>query len=160
MHVGLSVFTFDADVLFFHVPDLIEIQATKPDAVLFFQLASIEDEEVEKDGKFTKEYHAHQNMNAGQLLWKPNNDMKRVLLKTFINGNKQNVYDQACFRQSLGELWNKVHHLSSKYDSACFHHRLKKRKKSRITFHACCKTTKGSKMAALKDAQKYFKSIE
>ena len=156
MHVGLSVFTFDADVLFFHVPDLIEIQATKPDAVLFFQLASIEDEEVEKDGKFTKEYHAHQNMNAGQLLWKPNNDMKRVLLKTFINGNKQNVYDQACFRQSFGELWNKVHHLSSKYDSACFHHRLKKRKKSRITFHACCKTTKKSKMAALKDAQKYF----
>ena len=45
MHANLSVFIFDSDVIFFDVPDLVEIQATKPDGIIFFQLASIEDEE-------------------------------------------------------------------------------------------------------------------
>ena len=67
MHANLSVFIFDSDVIFFDVPDLVEIQATKPDGIIFFQLASIEDEEAEKDGKFTEEYHSHEDFNTGQL---------------------------------------------------------------------------------------------
>ena len=39
MHANLSVFIFDSDVIFFDVPDLVEIQATKPDGIIFFQLA-------------------------------------------------------------------------------------------------------------------------
>ena len=65
---------------------------------------SIEDEEVEKAGEFTKEYHFHQDFNAGQLFWKPSEDMKRVLLKAFRAGNKSgkiDVLDQFYFSGTL-----------------------------------------------------------
>jgi len=167
MHADLSVFTFDSDVLFFDVPDLVEIQASKPDGIIFFQLASIEDEEVEKAGELTKEYHSHQDFNAGQLLWKPSKDMKRVLLKAFQTGNKSGrIYalDQAIFSGTLraeddGALWwEKAHHLSSKFDSGCFHNRPydEEKKLKRTTFHACCHTTLSQKLHGLKTAQDYF----
>jgi len=167
MHADLSVFTFDSDVLFFDVPDLVEIQASKPDGIIFFQLASIEDEEVEKAGELTKEYHSHQDFNAGQLLWKPSKDMKRVLLKAFQTGNKSgriDVLDQAIFSGTLraeddGALWwEKAHHLSSKFDSGCFHNRPydEEKKLKRTTFHACCHTTLSQKLHGLKTAQDYF----
>ena len=166
MHADISVFTFDSDVLFFDVPDLAEIQATKPDGIIFFQLASIEDEEVEKAGEFTKEYHSHQDFNAGQLFWKPSEDMKRVLLKAFRAGNKSgkiDVLDQFYFSGTLrdeddGAVWQKAHHLSSKFDSGCFHHRPydEEKKLKRTTFHACCYTTLSQKLHGLNEAQEYF----
>ena len=167
MHADLSVFMFDSDVLFFDVPDLVEIQASKPDSIIFFQLASIEDEEVEKAGELTKEYHSHQDINTGQLLWKPNKDMKRVLLKAFRAGNKNgriDALDQVYFGRTLraeddGALWwEKAHHLSSKFDSGCFHHRPydEEKKLKRTTFHACCHTTLSQKLHGLKTAQDYF----
>jgi hypothetical protein len=167
MHADISVFTFDSDVLFFDVPDLVEIQASKPDGIIFFQLASIEDEEVEKAGELTREYHSHQDFNAGQLLWKPSKDMKRVLLKAFQTGNKSgriDVLDQAIFSATLrteddGALWwEKAHHLSSKFDSGCFHNRPydEEKKLKRTTFHACCHTTLSQKLHGLQTAQDYF----
>jgi hypothetical protein len=166
MHADLSVFMFDSDVLFFDVPDLVEIQASKPDGIIFFQLASIEDEEVEKAGELTKEYHSHQDINTGQLFWKPNKDMKRVLLKAFRAGNKNGRIDalnQVYFGRTLreeddGALWEKAHHLSSKFDSGCFHHRPydEEKKLKRTTFHACCHSTLSSKLHGLKAAQDYF----
>ena len=166
MHADLSVFMFDSDVLFFDVPDLVEIQASKPDVIIFFQLASIEDEEVEKAGEFTKEYHFHQTINTGQLLWKPSSDMKRVLLKAFRAGNVKgriDALDQGYFGRTLrieddGAVWEKAHHLSSKFDSGCFHHRPydEEKKLKRTTFHACCYTTLSSKLQVLKMEQEYF----
>ena len=167
MHADISVFTFDSDVLFFDVPDLVEIQASKPDGIIFFQLASIEDEEVEKAGELTREYHSHQDFNAGQLLWKPSKDMKRVLLKAFQTGNKSgriDVLDQAIFSATLrteddGALWwEKAQHLSSKFDSGCFHNRPydEEKKLKRTTFHACCHSTLSSKLQGLQTAQDYF----
>jgi hypothetical protein len=167
MHADLSVFMFDSDVLFFDVPDLVEIQASKPDGIIFFQLASIEDEEVEKAGELTKEYHSHQDINTGQLLWKPSKDMKRVLLKAFRAGNENariDALDQVYFGRILrseddGALWwEKAHHLSSKFDSGCFHHRPydEEKKLKRTTFHACCLSTLSQKLQGLKTAQDYF----
>ena len=165
MHANLSVFIFDSDVIFFDVPDLVEIQATKPDGIIFFQLASIEDEEAEKDGKFTKEYHSHEDFNTGQLFWKPSGDMKRILLEAFRSGNERHMItrlDQAVIANVLRDdpdgLWDKAHHLSSKFDSGCFHHRPydEEKRLKRTTFHACCSSTLSEKLHALNTAQNYF----
>ena len=92
--------------------------------------------------------------------------MKRVLLKAFRAGNvngRIDALDQGYFGRTLrieddGAVWEKAHHLSSKFDSGCFHHRPydEEKKLKRTTFHACCYTTLSSKLQVLKMEQEYF----
>ena len=90
--------------------------------------------------------------------------MKRILLEAFRSGNERHMItrlDQAVIANVLHDpdgLWDKAHHLSSKFDSACFHHRPydEEKRLKRTTFHACCSSTLSEKLHALNTAQNYF----
>ena len=128
MHVNLTVFTLDSDVLLFRVPDVDAVISSHGDAHLFYQAENLDYPALYgnasargDDDPNIEDYPnvAYGGLNSGQVLWRPTEMLKLAIPTALREGKGIDQLDQEVMERAISEIggWDKTHPLSQLYAS-------------------------------------------
>jgi len=166
---NLTVFTFDADIIFFQVPNLAKVIESDPNADLFYQWDQVDYEALYSDPTFDEEREPsvhHSVFNAGQMLWKPAEKVRQGILKAMARAPYKDVseLDQYHLDVSMKEVGTKVAGLSYMYAANWLCETRKKclvktNSQNWIDYHATWVVGLEKKMEVMKMAQEGWKNV-
>ena len=167
---NLSVFTFDADILFFQVPNLAKVIESDPNAELFYQWDEVDYEKLYSSATFDEEREAsihHSVFNSGQMLWRPSEKVRKGILKAMVRAASKDVseLDQYHLEVSMKEVGANVAGLSYMYAAnwVCSTRKqclVKTNSQNWIDYHATWVVGLENKMEVLKMAQEGWKNVK
>ena len=166
---NLSVFTFDADILFFQVPNLAKIIDSDPSAELFYQWDQVDYEKLYSNATFDEEREPsiqHSVFNSGQMLWRPDDKVRRGILKAMVRAASNDIeLDQYHLDVSMKEVGAKVAGLSYMYAAnwVCATRKqclVKTNSQNWIDYHATWVKGLENKMEVLKMAQEGWENVK
>ena len=115
---NLSLFTFDADIIFFKVPDLAKVVASDRNADLFHQWEKVDYEALYSNRSFDEDHEEsilHEGFNGGQILSLPTPNVIKGNMQALRNGRKGSKVTQDKIRDGLKAKGAKIAGLSYMY---------------------------------------------
>ena len=169
--IGLMAFIFDADVLFFKVPDVRAVIASNPVARVFHQSELMDYPALYRSISSLSSARVDENnysgvsaskLNSGQMLWLPSNVSYESIPLALRYGVDGRFLDQDHIERALNEVSpESVQPLSYMYVSHCTGHKsVSKHSKNWITYHANCIKGMKNKFEALRFAQDSWKNLQ
>ena len=164
---NLSLFTFDADILFFKVPDLAKVVASDRDAELFHQWEKVDYEALYSNRSFDEDREKsilHEGFNGGQILSLPTPNVIKGTMQALRNGIKGSKVTQDKIRDGLKAKGAKIAGLSYMYAQnwlcetkrKCFYDT---NSQNWINYHATWVVGFERKMEVLKKAQEGWSKL-
>jgi hypothetical protein len=169
--VGLTAFIFDADVLFFRVPDIEAVIATNPSANVFHQIELMDYPALYRSISSLGAGRVNENdydgisatkLNSGQMLWLPSTTVFEALPLALRYGVKTDVLDQDHIERAVTEVRpGGLQPLSYMYVSHCTGHMsVAEHSQNWITYHANCLKGTKNKLTALRRAQASWEALK
>ena len=168
IHVGITVFIFDADVLWFQVPNITAMLQSNTNADVFYQLdivnmpalyraiSSMGANRIDED--HYEGIHAS-GVNTGQVLWTPSTMLMRTIPLAFRSGVDSTKLEQKHLEEAFDS--SRTMPLSFMYASACTgRESIAKHSHNWISYHANCIKTKDMKLAAVTEAQRAWSALQ
>ena len=164
---NLSLFTFDADIIFFKVPDLAKVVASDRDAELFHQWEKVDYEALYSNRSFDEDREKsilHEGFNGGQILSLPTPNVIKGTMQALRNGIKGSKVTQDKIRDGLKAKGAKIAGLSYMYAQnwlcetkrKCFYDT---NSQNWINYHATWVVGFERKMEVLKKAQEGWSKL-
>lgn len=168
--LGLLPFIFDADVLFFQVPDVAAVLATNPQAKVFHQLEFMDYPALYRTISSLGALRVNENdyagvmgskVNSGQMLWVPSNVSYEALPLAMRYGADGTALDQEHIENAVNQISpESLQPLSYMYVSHCTgHESVVKHSKNWITYHANCLKGMKNKLEAVRFAQRSWEAL-
>lgn len=171
VNLGLLPFIFDADVLFFQVPDISAVLTTNPRAKVFHQLELMDYPALYRTISSLGASRVNENdyggvmgskVNSGQMLWVPSNVSYEALPLAMRYGADGTTLDQEHIENAVNQISpESLQPLSYMYVSHCTGQKsVVKHSKNWITYHANCLKGMKNKLEAVRFAQRSWEALQ